>query len=146
MTPRIDLSPEPRSVARARRWVTRTAPQVVGRDVDAATVDTLALLVSEVVTNSVLHARTTCSLSLHQVGDRLRVEVADGSDDLPIDRCPPGMAEGGRGVGLVDTLSDAHGVHRGVDGGKTCWFELAVAAAVATDVTPLATDMGQMAQ
>lgn len=146
MTSHIDLSPEPRSVARARRWVARTAPTVVDGSVDAVLVDTLALLVSEVVTNSVLHARTPCALSLRQVGDRLRVEVADGCSELPVKGRLSGLAEHGRGVGLVSTLSDAHGVHRSVDGGKTCWFELALPRSTSPDHVHSPPAVGQVAR
>ena len=104
----------------------RTAPRVGGEGVDATLVDTLALLVSEVVTNSVVHAGTPCTLTFVRRGDRLRVEVRDESDDLPEESDPPVLAEGGRGVGLVSTLSDASGAQRCESGGKTCWFELAV--------------------
>lgn len=87
--------------------------------------DTMALLVSELVSNVVLHARTPCSLSIRQMRDRFRVEVQDGSDRLPgmRERTDP-LAQSGRGMQLVDGLSAAHGVDPEPRGGKRVWFEL----------------------
>ena len=89
--------------------------------------DTMSLLVSELVSNVVLHARTPCLLSIEQGGDRIRVEVEDGSDRLPgmKARTDP-LAQSGRGMQLVDGLSAAHGVDRQPKGGKRVWFELLV--------------------
>lgn len=89
--------------------------------------DTMALLVSELVSNVVLHARTPCSLSIRQTSDRFRVEVQDGSDRLPglRERADP-LAQSGRGMQLVDGLSAAHGVDPEPLGGKRVWFELEV--------------------
>lgn len=119
--PVIELSPTPDSVARARRW----SIDVLG-DLDVPELgDTLALLVSELVSNVVLHARTDCSLSIEDIDDRVRVEVRDGSDRLPglTARIDP-LAQSGRGMLLVDGLSDGHGVEPLPGGGKLIWFEL----------------------
>ncbi|MEO3972685.1 SpoIIE family protein phosphatase [Streptomyces sp. CAU 1734] len=96
---------------------------------DPEQVDSAVLMVSEMVTNVLVHtdgnallvAEVTC-------GDdggprRLRVEVADGSDDLPHKRRPGEMASSGRGLMLMEMLADAWGVDpRGE--GKSIWFEL----------------------
>lgn len=106
-------------------------------------VDTLTLLVSEVVTNAVVHAGTPCTLSVERCDGRLRVEVHDGTDRLPEAQEPRPLAEGGRGVGLVAILSDAHGSRLCDGGGKSCWFELAIPAPERSD-RPVP-KMGQMA-
>lgn len=89
--------------------------------------DTMALLVSELVSNVVLHARTRCCLTISQTPSRIRVEVQDGSDRLPglRERTDP-LAQSGRGMVLVDGLSAAHGVDPQPAGGKRVWFELEV--------------------
>ncbi|MGN6692897.1 MAG: ATP-binding protein [Aquihabitans sp.] len=117
----IELSPTPASVAVARRW----SMDVLDRAGAAELSDTMALLVSELVSNVVLHARTPCSLSIRQMRDRFRVEVQDGSDRLPgmRERTDP-LAQSGRGMQLVDGLSAAHGVDPEPRGGKRVWFEL----------------------
>lgn len=91
----------------------------------SALADTMALLVSELVSNVVLHARTPCSLRIETGRDRIRVEVQDGSDRLPgvRERTDP-LAQSGRGMQLVDGLSAAHGVDPQPLGGKRVWFEL----------------------
>jgi anti-sigma regulatory factor (Ser/Thr protein kinase) len=102
---------------------------VLDRVGQSALSDTMALLVSELVSNVVLHARTPCSLSILQKPDRIRVEVQDGSDRLPgmRERTDP-LAQSGRGMQLVDGLSSAHGVDPQPKGGKRVWFELEVPA------------------
>lgn len=119
--PVIELSPTPDSVARARRWSIDVLADLEIPELG----DTLALLVSELVSNVVLHARTECQLSIEDTGDRLRVEVRDGSDRLPglKPRVDP-LAQSGRGMLLVDGLSDGHGVEPLPEGGKLIWFEL----------------------
>ena len=146
MDPRLELRPEPASVALARRWITQHAPEVGGRGVDPALLDTLELLVSEVVTNAVVHADTPCTMTLMRGDDRLRIEVSDGSSELPIFRNPPELAEGGRGVGLVAMLSDDCGSHRSPDGGKTCWFEVCIPPIVLSRSSVTSPKMGRMAQ
>lgn len=121
MSDRIELSPTPGSVAVARRWSTDHA----ARAGFAVEIDTVALLVSELVTNVVLHARTACELVLIPLGNVLRVEVRDGSNAMPsgtIQTDP--MALSGRGMVLIDALSTHHGSEALPGGGKLVWFEL----------------------
>jgi len=123
MSESIELAPTPASVAKARRW----SQDVVEHFGDAELADTMALLVSELVSNVVLHARTPCSLSILDDGKRIRVEVQDGSDRMPgTDIRTDPLAQSGRGMILVDGLSAAHGVDRQPLGGKRVWFELLV--------------------
>lgn len=122
MSESIELSPTPDSVAVARRW----SSDVLGRTGLDDLADTMALLVSELVTNVVLHAGTPCSLSIAQTTERVRVEVDDDSEALPKaagdrDR----YASSGRGLVLLEGLSAAHGVDAR-PGGKRVWFELEI--------------------
>lgn len=130
MSHRIQLEPAPESVAAARRWtVQRTEQAGLG-----ALGDTVALLVSEVVSNVVLHARTPCELVVDTNGPQIRVEVRDGSDALPAvtpNRDP--MSSSGRGMVLVEALSDAHGSAPLPGGGKVVWFQLAGPSETAPD-------------
>jgi anti-sigma regulatory factor (Ser/Thr protein kinase) len=121
MSNSIELAPTPASVAVARRWSEGVLASVGASEM----ADTMALLVSELVSNVVLHARTPCSLRIDQRGGRLRVEVSDGSDRLPgsAARTDP-LASSGRGMLLVEGLSAAHGVEPEPAGGKRVWFEL----------------------
>jgi len=90
-----------------------------GRD-DLA--ESAVLLVSEVVTNAILHAGTPIEVTLRLDGG-LRVEVADGSEHLPVRRRYATTAGTGRGLMMLEELADAWGVQRR-PGGKVVWFEL----------------------
>jgi len=119
----IELPPIPTSVAAARRW----SGEVLERLGAPQLADTMALLVSELVSNVVLHARTACWLRIDQQDRSIRVEVDDGDDVLPGEIVVPDpLASSGRGLVLVDALSAAHGVEALARGGKRVWFELAV--------------------
>ncbi|MDT9684389.1 SpoIIE family protein phosphatase [Streptomyces sp. TRM76323] len=111
--------PEPRSAARARRFV-----RAVLGDTAPDLVDTAELLVSELVTNAVLHARTEIKVSVGAVDGAVRVRVGDRLPSrVPVPRdCPP-YAATGQGLALVDLLASRRGVETGGDT-KTVWFEL----------------------
>jgi len=86
-------------------------------------VETAVLLVSEAVTNSVLHAGTEIRLRCHPKGSGVRIAVFDGSPVLPGVRHYDPEATTGRGLALVATLADSWGID-GEEHGKTLWFEL----------------------
>lgn len=85
--------------------------------------DDLALVVSELVTNAVLHGRPPLHLELQADDRRVTVAVADGSPDGPLPRSADCDAEGGRGMPLIDILSAERGV-RPQPPGKTVWAAL----------------------
>ncbi|MFE7003951.1 SpoIIE family protein phosphatase [Streptomyces griseus] len=94
---------------------------------DPEQVDSAVLMVSEMATNVLVHtdgdALMVAEISGEQGERRLRVEVADASDELPHRRRPGEMASSGRGLVLMEMLADAWGVDpRGE--GKSIWFEL----------------------
>jgi anti-sigma regulatory factor (Ser/Thr protein kinase) len=84
--------------------------------------DEARLIVSELVTNAVVHARTPIELTITVRATRVRIEVTDFGVDRP--QLWVGD-EGGRGIPIVEALSLEWGV---VDLGsaKTVWCELAV--------------------
>jgi anti-sigma regulatory factor (Ser/Thr protein kinase) len=82
------------------------------------------LLVSEVVTNAVLHARSALSLCVVRQGDRIRVEVEDTSPVAPVVRPHDDTAMTGRGLALVAALAAEWGVQP-TDRGKSVWFVVA---------------------
>ena len=111
----------PSSVRLLRRYAVRTAVELGWVDV----ADTVALLVSEVATNAVLHAYgPDVHVRVLDVGTRLRVEVLDGSPALPLQRRAAVGAEDGRGLALVEALALRWGVEAR-PGGKTVWFDVA---------------------
>ena len=86
--------------------------------------DELRLLVSEVVTNALVHAGGGCRVGVRWTGTRVRVEVTDATTDLPHRGDATREQESGRGLLLVDTLAPAWGAHARATG-KTVWFEIA---------------------
>ncbi|MET9011897.1 SpoIIE family protein phosphatase [Streptomyces olivaceoviridis] len=93
----------------------------------AEQVDSAVLLVSEMVTNVLVHTDADALLLAEVMGEgtgrRLRVEVFDTGDDLPHKRRPGELASSGRGLMLIELLADGWGVDpRGE--GKSIWFEL----------------------
>ena len=119
----IELSPTPASVSLARRW----SLEVLERFEVPELEDTMSLLVSELVSNVVLHARTPCSLRICSAGQSIRVEVRDGSDRLPGRReITDPLAQSGRGMQLIHGLTAAHGAEADPAGDKRVWFELSM--------------------
>ena len=114
------FAPEPRSVGLARRFVADVL-------IDAGRpewVDVAELLVSEMVTNAVLHAHTDIDVVLAVRNDAARLEVRDRSPALPAQRSYDVHATTGRGVGLVTMLSRSSGVEV-IPGGKAVWCVIA---------------------
>ncbi|MHB9860508.1 ATP-binding SpoIIE family protein phosphatase [Streptomyces sp. YIM S03343] len=90
-------------------------------------IDSAVLLLSEMLTNVLVHTDADALLTAEVSGDvgerSMRIEVTDTGDDLPHRRRPGELASSGRGLLLVELLADAWGVDpRGE--GKSIWFEL----------------------
>ena len=116
------LPPDPSSVPAARRFTTDAIIDL-GAEESAGEAQ---LLVSELATNAVIHARSPIRLTVLREGDCLRVEVRDDDPQVPRipERMPPVSATGGRGILLVDAMATDWGVNSN-EKGKTIWFELA---------------------
>ena len=88
-------------------------------------VDAVALLAGELVANAVVHARTDFVVRVERLDGGLRVEVADRSAAEPVRRRDVGPdATNGRGLQLVEALSDRWGFEPSVEGGKVVWAEV----------------------
>ncbi|MET9432555.1 SpoIIE family protein phosphatase [Streptomyces sp. NPDC006551] len=112
------LPREPRSVGRARELA---RAQLTAWDLEPL-VDTVELLVSELVTNALRYGEGEIRLRL--LRDRTLVcEVWDAGLVQPRRRRARDTDEGGRGLQLVGLLSAAWGSRR-TPRGKTVWFEL----------------------
>lgn len=112
----------PKSAHDARRLV-RLALDVWGLD-DVR--DSAEIVISELLTNAVLHARRdSVRVTVTRLSDeRVRVAVVDLSHEYPEPRPAGSDAESGRGLEIVDALS---GGQWGVDPlrwGKRVWAEL----------------------
>lgn len=119
----LTLKSEPRAAALARRHV-RDLP------LDEETVEVVALLVTELVTNAIRHGRagdgTNIRVDLGMVGtDLVRVDVVnDGpafEQPAPRERPEPG-ASGGLGLHLVESLAERWGIEG--NGSTKVWLEV----------------------
>lgn len=111
---------------RAARAFTRLVLGIHDRDDDGVA----ALLVTELISNSLAHSDSgkpggTIAISVTVTPGGLLVEVTDdGAGGGPVLREPADVeAERGRGLRLVDELSDAWG-HFGWEGRMVTWFAL----------------------
>jgi hypothetical protein len=119
----LELPALPQSVGAARRLVVRTLREW---DLDALE-PTAALLVTELATNAVLHARSALLVRVERRGALVRVGVSDTAPTGPQRRRHGVEAPTGRGIGLVQLLSSDWGTDACGDGStwcKTVWFEL----------------------
>ncbi len=110
----------PEAVRHARRFTKRTL-RAWGVTEDS---DAILLVVSELVTNALVHTDGQVRLDLTLINSRFRIAVADISPRTPIKPTSIGWeATGGRGILLVEALSAAWGTVP-VSGGKQVWAEL----------------------
>jgi anti-sigma regulatory factor (Ser/Thr protein kinase) len=86
--------------------------------------DVAALLVSELVTNAIVHGRSAVLLRVAMLDSTIRVEVNDHSVDAPSYAMTSPSEPGGYGLPLVDSLSDQWGYELIPGDGKRVWFEL----------------------
>lgn len=113
------LPPSSASVGAARHF-TRDALRGMGA---AEAEESATLLVSELTTNAVIHARTPLRLSIRRSSGVVRVEVRDDDPTPPRAISPDPLEAGGRGIQMVEAVADKWGVNRN-ERGKTVWFEL----------------------
>jgi anti-sigma regulatory factor (Ser/Thr protein kinase) len=119
----LRLPRDPRSAARARKFISEFCTVA---ELPEDVCQTAALLVSELVTNAVVHGQTAATIEVHRPADTLRVTVRDDNPDLPPVGEHPGLtAESGRGLLIVSMLAQDWGVEV-LNEGKAVWFELRV--------------------
>ncbi|GAA2386138.1 SpoIIE family protein phosphatase [Streptomyces coeruleofuscus] len=115
---------DPAALAEARHTI-RTAVGVWGA---ADRADEIELVADELVTNALMHTEGSAIVTLRALTGserRLRVEVEDSSSALPRRREAGESGVSGRGLLLVELLTDVWGVEaRG--GGKAVWCEFVV--------------------
>jgi serine phosphatase RsbU (regulator of sigma subunit)/anti-sigma regulatory factor (Ser/Thr protein kinase) len=117
-----ELPPESYAVREARHFVRQ---QIGSWGLSDQTVETAELLVSELATNAVRHAAGPGPIEIRlSYDERLTCEVADqiATEPAPA-RLPDELEENGRGLYLVNALSDAWGSRR-TSTGKVVWFAL----------------------
>lgn len=114
--------------------VARQVVERLGTELDASRLQEVQLLVTELVTNSVRHAGvgrdTTVTVSLELTRSTLHVAVSNPGAAFRAPAPPPDaeVAEGGRGLLLVDRLADRWGIEDVHE--ARVWFEVSRAAVV----------------
>jgi len=117
---KAQMAGEPASAGSARRFVAETLQRW-----DAANdLDTVSLLVSELVSNAIVHAQSDFEVSVLLRGHTIRIEVDDQSDAPPVPRDADIDDDSGRGMALVEALAIGWGVTERDGSGKTVWFEV----------------------
>ncbi|WP_405147339.1 ATP-binding protein [Sphaerisporangium sp. NBC_01403] len=116
-----DLVGSPESVSQARDYVRKK----LGNAHPA--LDDVTLLVSEVVTNAVVHSNSRnggrVTLAIADCHDLIHVDVVDAGGDTAPHVGGDLLAEGGRGLMLVEMLSHRWDVHDH-PAGRTIWFQV----------------------
>ena len=85
----------------------------------------VALVVSELVTNAVLHARGPIEFEVTVEDDVIELRVADQTTELPKITFANGDQVGGAGLRIVDRLARYWGVEQRA-GGKVVWCQLSL--------------------
>jgi anti-sigma regulatory factor (Ser/Thr protein kinase) len=116
---RLDLEQDPASVGAARQFVREVVRGWGAEDPD----DTAALVASELVTNALHHAAGPVSLFGAGRLDRVVLSVTDGSTTPAEVEVRGLLAESGRGLALVQSLTRAWGEELLPDG-KRVWAEV----------------------
>ncbi|WP_328333068.1 ATP-binding protein [Kribbella sp. NBC_00382] len=119
---KLRLAAQSGSAGVARRYVAATCE--LWRCEEVA--ENAVAIVSELVANSVIHARTDAVLRLELRRQLLTVAVSDGDSTLPAPQPRNDALEGGRGLAIVSALSTAWGCHSTSTGGKVVWATLRV--------------------
>jgi anti-sigma regulatory factor (Ser/Thr protein kinase) len=97
-------------------------------DLSTDLVDSGLLVISELVTNALLHAETPVLVWAEYDAGHLTLAAVDGSSTLPVlSPFPDGHREGGRGMAIVDELGATWGLIRTALG-KIIWVDLVAEA------------------
>ena len=94
----------------------------------------VALITTELASNSVRHAATSFVVTVEQLPDRIRIEVADDGEGEPVVMSPGPTATSGRGLHIVRALADSWGIiPRQGRPGKTIWVTVTLPATSGAD-------------
>src|SRR4051794_40047354 len=108
------------AVPRARRFTTGALS-----DADRSLAEDVELVVTELVTNALLHGTPPVVLRISPAHGRVRIEVEDAGREMPMRMRENVEAMTGRGLSLVSRLTSGWGVEPRGDGGKVVWAEVA---------------------
>lgn len=119
----IEVPAEPTAPGRVRHWMTA---QLTAWQVPETVIGAAVLCTSELTTNALLHAGTEARVEIDLSPERLLVSVADRGTRGTVHRArTEALSSRGRGLGLIEELSDAWGTDPTVRG-STVWFEMVI--------------------
>jgi anti-sigma regulatory factor (Ser/Thr protein kinase) len=123
------LAAEPSSASKARAFVLQ---HLVEHRL-LYLVDDVRVVASELATNAVLHARTAFTVTLEGRARSVLLTVRDGSPTppQPSHAGPAGLATSGRGLVIVNVLSESSGVTRWHGDTKSVWASFQVRERIA---------------
>jgi anti-sigma regulatory factor (Ser/Thr protein kinase) len=113
----------PHAPAHARRFVAGLLTDLPGEIAGE-----IGVMVSELATNCVRHTVTDFTVRVEQSPNEVRIDVTDTGGGAPEVRLPELSEPSGRGLRIVQELSDSFGISRLQDSpGKTVWFVVRLA-------------------
>jgi anti-sigma regulatory factor (Ser/Thr protein kinase) len=115
------LAPEPVSASRARDFV---CEHLVAHGL-LYLVEDVRLVASELATNAMVHAHTPFVVTLSETDGGVRLTITDDSPTVPVRTSPQVTDMGGRGLMLVELLSEEWGAGTDSDGSKSVWAAFA---------------------
>jgi len=120
MTSRRSFEASEDAVGAARRFVAESIP-----DVPNDTRESVSLMVSELATNALLHAASGFEVSVDRTDHSVVVSVGDRDEEgVPRLQAPESNEPHGRGLRVVDALSEEWGVSTAGNEGKSVWFRI----------------------
>jgi serine/threonine-protein kinase RsbW len=111
------------SVTAARRFVARALEEAPPEVREAA-----MLMVSELASNCVRHTDGGFELTISRTRETIRVEASDCGVGTPTVRHPEPSDPSGRGLQIIDMLSEEWGYASHPGSAKTVWFTLSLTA------------------
>jgi hypothetical protein len=112
------------NVGLARAWLVRS----LHRDTSLSDerIDEAAVMVSELVTNVLVHTPCEPTVVREDRAGEVRIEVLDDAGgELPVMRPADPFRPGGNGVRIVDSFATSWGIRRCPGDGKAVWFSVA---------------------
>jgi anti-sigma regulatory factor (Ser/Thr protein kinase) len=114
---RFDTSRE--SIGAARRFVTGIID-----DAPVEMRESVAVMVSELSTNALVHAASCFDVVVDRSESAVTVAVTDWGEGSPELQSPGSAEPHGRGLRIVEALSDEWGIISSSDEAKTIWFRV----------------------
>jgi anti-sigma regulatory factor (Ser/Thr protein kinase) len=107
------------SVGNSRRFVASATA-----DAPPSVREAIVLMVSELATNAIVHAGGGFAVRVERDGSIIRVTVTDAGVGTPVVQHPDEHEPHGRGLRIVDELSDEWGSEDTAAHGKSVWFRI----------------------